>query len=303
MTAAGRARFTRYSVRRSTPSRPRPRRAGVAELLRPLHAGAQRARARAGRPRSRARSIGSGFATLPGPRGATALYNRIDAARVERVVVTARLGGQIVREFVERPGILQSQPVGSRTERQLAMTRHSIVVVLCRSLPGWVGCKGETVTKPDPQTQSMDLDACKENVAEKDKLIKRCRTRTRRLLRDRARRQREIVVSIEGNALTVKPGKPRRGAARSTTRPPPRPRRSSSTSSRSRAARSRSATSRRSRRTPACRPDGDADGVGELRAIGRVPRRRVLAVARRHVRHLHQDGREQVGAAGRTRRR
>jgi hypothetical protein len=24
------------------------------------------------------------------------------------------LGGQVVREFVERPGILQSQPVGSR---------------------------------------------------------------------------------------------------------------------------------------------------------------------------------------------
>ena len=58
-------------------------------------------------------ALGSGFATLPGPRGATALYNRMDAARVERVVVQHVIGGQIVREFVERPGILQSVPVGS----------------------------------------------------------------------------------------------------------------------------------------------------------------------------------------------
>ena len=58
-------------------------------------------------------AIGTGFATLPGPRGATALYNRMDAARVERVVVQHVMGGQIVREFIERPGILHSVPVGS----------------------------------------------------------------------------------------------------------------------------------------------------------------------------------------------
>jgi (2Fe-2S) ferredoxin len=58
-------------------------------------------------------SLGTGFATAPGPRGATALYNRIDSTRVERVVVLHVVGGQIVREFIERPGILQSQPVGS----------------------------------------------------------------------------------------------------------------------------------------------------------------------------------------------
>jgi len=61
-------------------------------------------------------SLGSGFATLPGPRGATALYNRMDAARVERVIVQHVIGGQIVREFIERPGILHSVPVGSRTK-------------------------------------------------------------------------------------------------------------------------------------------------------------------------------------------
>ena len=58
--------------------------------------------------------IGSGFATAPGPRGATALYNRMDEERVERVVVEHVVGGRIVREFVERPGMLMSQPVGSR---------------------------------------------------------------------------------------------------------------------------------------------------------------------------------------------
>lgn len=58
-------------------------------------------------------ALGTGFATLPGPRGATALYNRIDSARVERVVVQHVIGGQIVREFVERPGLLHSEPVGS----------------------------------------------------------------------------------------------------------------------------------------------------------------------------------------------
>lgn len=59
-------------------------------------------------------TLGTGFATLPSPRGVTALYNRIDAARVERVVTQHVLGGQIIREFIERPGILHSTPVGSR---------------------------------------------------------------------------------------------------------------------------------------------------------------------------------------------
>jgi (2Fe-2S) ferredoxin len=58
-------------------------------------------------------AIGAGLATLPGPRGATALYNHIDRARVERVVTLHVGRGEIVREFVERPGILRSEPVGS----------------------------------------------------------------------------------------------------------------------------------------------------------------------------------------------
>lgn len=59
-------------------------------------------------------SLGTGFATLPGPRGVTALYNRMDEARVERVVVQHVNGGQIVRDFIERPGILHSVPVASK---------------------------------------------------------------------------------------------------------------------------------------------------------------------------------------------
>ena len=57
--------------------------------------------------------VGFGFATLPGPRGATALYNRVDPERVERVVVQHVLGGQIVRELIERPGIHPNDPVAS----------------------------------------------------------------------------------------------------------------------------------------------------------------------------------------------
>ena len=59
-------------------------------------------------------TLGTGFATLPGPRGVTALYNRMDALRVDRVVIQHVNGGQIVREYIERPGILHSVPVGSR---------------------------------------------------------------------------------------------------------------------------------------------------------------------------------------------
>jgi (2Fe-2S) ferredoxin len=57
--------------------------------------------------------LGTGFATMPGPRGVTALYNRIDPERVERIVAEHVEGGRVVREFIERAGILYSEPVGS----------------------------------------------------------------------------------------------------------------------------------------------------------------------------------------------
>ena len=60
--------------------------------------------------------VGGGFATLPGPRGTTALYNRIDISKVERLVVEHVNRAQIVRDFIERPGIQPSDAVASRTK-------------------------------------------------------------------------------------------------------------------------------------------------------------------------------------------
>ena len=61
-------------------------------------------------------SLGTGFATLPGPRGVTALYNRMDAARADRIVTEHVIGGRIARELIERPeaGVLRSVPVASK---------------------------------------------------------------------------------------------------------------------------------------------------------------------------------------------
>ena len=61
-------------------------------------------------------ALGSGFATLPGPRGATALYNRMDGPRVVQVVAEHVMAGRIVREYIERPGIHPSDPVAVRTK-------------------------------------------------------------------------------------------------------------------------------------------------------------------------------------------
>lgn len=75
------------------------------------------------------------------------------------------------------------------------MTRKSIVVLLAL-----VGCKGETKTVDNPDTL-RDLDVCKKTLDEKNKLIT--------ALQEEAARNKpagggEIVVAIEGNALTVK---------------------------------------------------------------------------------------------------
>jgi (2Fe-2S) ferredoxin len=48
-------------------------------------------------------AVGNGFATLPGPRGVTALYNRVDVDRLE-VIVGEHIGHRrIVRDYIERP--------------------------------------------------------------------------------------------------------------------------------------------------------------------------------------------------------
>lgn len=68
-----------------------------------------------------------------------------------------------------------------------------------------LGCKGDKVVQPDPQTKA-DLEQCQKDKAEKDKLIKAVEEENARLMRNQG--GGEIVVAIEGNALTVRPGKP-----------------------------------------------------------------------------------------------
>lgn len=67
-------------------------------------------------------------------------------------------------------------------------------------------CKGETKIQPDPQTKA-DLESCLAAKTEKDKLCKSLEDENARLMREKGSGA-EIVVAIEGNALTVKPGKP-----------------------------------------------------------------------------------------------
>jgi hypothetical protein len=81
------------------------------------------------------------------------------------------------------------------------MTRHSIVIVLSALVAN--GCKGDTVVKPDPQTQA-DLDQCRKDKDEKDKRIAALQDENAQLMREKGSGA-EIVVAIEGNALTVRP--------------------------------------------------------------------------------------------------
>ncbi|HEY0484350.1 MAG TPA: hypothetical protein VGD37_42815 [Kofleriaceae bacterium] len=88
------------------------------------------------------------------------------------------------------------------------MTRTSIVTTLAAlvTLGAGAGCKGDKVIQPDPQTKA-DLDQCLRDKAEKDKLIKAEEDENAQLMREKGKGA-EIVVSIEGNALTVRPGGP-----------------------------------------------------------------------------------------------
>lgn len=86
------------------------------------------------------------------------------------------------------------------------MMRTSIATVLTIALAAATGCKGQTVVKPDPQTQTA-LDNCNKNLQEKDKLVAALQAENSDLERKQGSGN-EIVVSIEGNALTVKPGLP-----------------------------------------------------------------------------------------------
>jgi hypothetical protein len=83
------------------------------------------------------------------------------------------------------------------------MERLSLVfVVVLGLLTAALGCRGEPVVKPDPQTKA-ELDACRTNLAEKDKRTKALEDENASLMSKGS--SAEIVVAIEGNALTVKP--------------------------------------------------------------------------------------------------
>ena len=84
------------------------------------------------------------------------------------------------------------------------MTRTSIGCVVLGLVAGLAACKGEQAAKPDPQMKE-DLERCQKDKAEKDKLVKAVEGENARLLREK---RTEITVTIEGTALTVKPGAP-----------------------------------------------------------------------------------------------
>ena len=81
--------------------------------------------------------------------------------------------------------------------------RNTLVILVCSALG--FGCKGETVVKPDPDTQ-RDLDVCKKTLEESKKLAQALQDENARLMRGSG--GSEIVVVIEGNMLTVKPAGP-----------------------------------------------------------------------------------------------
>ena len=88
------------------------------------------------------------------------------------------------------------------------MTRTSIATTLTVlvTLGTVAGCKGDKVIQPDPKTQA-ELDRCLKDKADKDKLIKAEEEENAALMREKSS-GKEIVVAIEGNLMTVKPGAP-----------------------------------------------------------------------------------------------
>lgn len=82
------------------------------------------------------------------------------------------------------------------------MARHTIAMLLPTVFA--VGCKGETVVKPDPDTL-RDLEVCKKTLEDKNKLVEALQDENARLMRGPT--GSEIVVAIEGNLMTVRPAK------------------------------------------------------------------------------------------------
>lgn len=85
-------------------------------------------------------------------------------------------------------------------------TTHLVVSGAPVLIALFVACKGETVVKIDPATQTA-LDNCKKDFEEQKKLISTLQEQNTQL-QTKQPAAGEILVTIEGNTLTVKPGKP-----------------------------------------------------------------------------------------------
>ena len=86
------------------------------------------------------------------------------------------------------------------------MMRTTIGFILLAGMLGALGCKGDKVMVPDPQTKS-DLETCQKNSLEKDKLIKDLEAANTRLQMGQGSGG-EVVVVIEGDQMKIKAGKP-----------------------------------------------------------------------------------------------
>jgi len=89
------------------------------------------------------------------------------------------------------------------------MRTRAVIAIVVSAVVGFAACKGETKFKTDPTTQT-NLDACNEDKKAKDKRIAELQEENADLMR-KSGSGAEIVVSIEGNVLTVHP--PKAGAA------------------------------------------------------------------------------------------
>ena len=81
------------------------------------------------------------------------------------------------------------------------MTRTVLVIASIVWIAS-AGCKGETKTQIDPRTQS-DLDNCNKNYDEQKKLVADLQRENSDLQKNKSVAG-DIVVTIEGNALTIK---------------------------------------------------------------------------------------------------
>ena len=215
--------------------------------------GPERARAR-GLTAAAGTSLGSGFATLPGPRGATALYNRMDAIACGTCGREHVIGGtnrSRLHRAAWHPPFAASRIKRRKTASHDPRNSHPH----CPCSLSALSAGARATRKPSPirrprRTSIVPVrtrrrrTSCSESAPGRERLADA--REGLRALRDHGRDRRQRADRQAEHRW-------RPAADRRQGRGEPRPR-NSSTSSRSRVARSRSATSRRSRRTPACRP-------------------------------------------------